>query len=786
MDRHQGQGEYAALLVTVKGRVQGVGFRPFLFGLAEKYGVKGWVQNNMDGIRMEAEGPPQVLERFVHAIRSEAPRLSRVEEIACSPVPVRGYAFFEIAASSREGASSLVIPADSAVCSDCLEELLNPADRRYRYPFINCTQCGPRYTIIGELPYDRPYTSMKDFPMCGRCRSEYEDVRNRRHHAQPIACPECGPKVALYGMDGTVLADRDEAVRRCAELLKQGSIVGIKGLGGFHLACDAGNEEAVARLRSRKRRPRRPLAVMARDFAACGRICRVTPEERELLQSPEAPIVVMRRRAEEAADGETAAVLAGSVAPGMATVGVMLPYTPLHHLLMEELPYLVMTSANPSGLPILYKDEEAFSYLEGIADYMLGHNREILHPLDDSVVQVIKGRPDVLRRSRGYVPDPVPAAGTGAAAHGITAYGGQQKNTFALGRFRQIFLGPHIGDMDHVEVQAFWTREFEHLARWMGLPGGGLSAVDRHPDYAAVRMALEAGAELVRIQHHHAHLVSCAADNGLSMTEQVYGLILDGTGLGTDGAIWGFEALRGNAAGFQRLGHLRYTPLPGGEAAIRHPWRNAAAMLMGLEPEAGAGWAGRLFPGREQELVRIRLMAEKGVNSPLAGTCGRLFDAVSAMLGLCLESTYDGEAAILLSELASGEEAEASGIPAPYPYEVRLADGLWELDMRLALGSIAEDRLAGLPNGQIALRFHETVAQAAAELLIRGSGAAGGKAVLSGGSFHNRYLRRRVQDILERESFEVYTHVRVPSGDGGLSLGQLMAAAGGAGRAEGE
>lgn len=773
MDRQQVRGEYAALLITVKGRVQGVGFRPFLFGLAERLGIKGWVQNNMDGIKMAAEGPEEALRQLVEAIRTEAPRLSRVEEVAAVPSRLHYHKSFEIAASSREGASSLVIPADSAVCGDCLEEMKNPADRRYRYPFINCTQCGPRYTIIDELPYDRPYTSMNDFPMCGSCRSEYEDVRNRRHHAQPIACPVCGPKVTLYGMDGTAMAEGDEAVRDCAALLKRGAIVAIKGLGGYHLACNGSDEQAVLRLRERKRRPRRPLAVMARDVESCGQVCMISPEELELLQSPEAPIVILQRKA--------GSRLARSVAPGMATAGLMLPYTPLHHLLMEELPFLVMTSANPSGLPILYRDEEAFRYLHGIADYVLAHDREILHPLDDSVVQISGGSVELLRRSRGYVPDPIAAPN---GVHGITAYGGQQKNTFALGRFDQIFIGPHIGDMDHVEVEDHWKREYSHLAKWMDIPSGR-AAVDLHPYYAISRLAREEGLTPTAVQHHHAHLVSCAADNGLSMSEQIYGLILDGTGYGTDGNIWGFEALRGNAAGFTRLGHLRYTPLPGGEAAIRHPWRNAAAMLMALFPEEGERWAGQLFPGRHQELLQLRFMAEKGINSPMAGTCGRLFDAVSAILGLTLESTYDGEAAIALSELAAfPEEAEGNVIVIePYPYSIRHAGGVWELDVRDTLQGVITDRLADLPVKAAALRFHETVARAAADLLIAGCSGmeqdvAERKVVLSGGSFHNRYLKRRIKEILERERFVVYTHKRVPCGDGGLSLGQLMIAAG--------
>ncbi|WP_438444745.1 carbamoyltransferase HypF [Gorillibacterium sp. sgz5001074] len=793
MDRTAKRG-CTALLITVKGRVQGVGFRPFLFGLAEKHGLTGWVQNNMDGIRMVAEGEAEALEQLLRAIRSEAPRLSRVEEVSASETEAKGYSSFDIVPSDREGTSSLVIPADVAVCPECLAEMRDPADRRYRYPFITCTQCGPRYTIIRELPYDRPYTSMEGFAMCPRCREEYEDVRNRRHHAQPIACPDCGPQLVLADADGAVLAERDAAVRRCAELLRQGAIAAVKGLGGYHLACNAADPAAVELLRQRKKRPRRPLAVMVRSLEDCRRVCEVSPEEEALLTSPEAPIVVLRKKA-------AAEALAPGIAPGMATVGVMLPYTPLHHLLMEELPHLVMTSANPSGLPILYRDEEAFGYLRGIADLVLTHNRPILHPLDDSVVQVCTDGVDLLRRSRGYVPDPIggPAA---EEVHGAAAFGGSQKNTFAFGRFGQIFLGPHIGDMEGVEVQEHWRREYGHLSRWMGLRPE-LAGIDLHPGYATGALAREYGLKPAPIQHHHAHLASCAADNGLGPYENVYGLILDGTGYGTDGAVWGFEALYGSASAVRRLGHLRYTPLPGGEAAIRHPWRNAAAMLMKLLPDGeGYGLAEQLFPERLRELPVIRRLAETGINSPMAGTCGRLFDAVSAVLGLVSESTYDGEAAIVLSELAAaaavaysagtGDAADHAAGPEAYPYTLRCTDGgLWELDMSEALRRIASDRLSGRPVHITALRFHETVAQGAAELLDRGrrmlkEEEAGpqdqlptlpDKAVLSGGSFHNRFLRRRIRELLEQNGYTVYTHRKVPCGDGGLALGQLTAAA---------
>lgn len=793
MDRSQTGGSKEARLITVKGRVQGVGFRPFLFRLAEQYGICGTVQNNMDGIRLEAEGPRERLERLVEAIRSEAPRLSRIEEIEARPAVMQGFADFRIVESSREGASSLVLPVDAAVCPECLGELRDPADRRFRYPFITCTQCGPRFTIIRELPYDRPYTSMSGFAMCPACQAEYEDVRNRRHHAQPIACPDCGPQLRLLGMPERaaedtampVLVQGDEAIRECGRLLRQGAIVAVKGLGGYHLACNATDEQAVRRLRQRKRRPTRPLAVMAATPGMCREAGFVSAEEEALLESPESPIVLVRKR--------RSARLASSIAPGMETIGLMLPYTPLHHLLLEELPMLIMTSANPSGQPILYRDEEAAAYLAGIADYILAHNREIIHPLDDSVVQLRGGETDFLRRSRGYAPDPLPAP-AGVAherLHNIAAYGGQQKNTFALGRGSQIFLGPHIGDMADLQMQRHWQRELEHLSRWLDVSPSRVAA-DLHPGYVTGRLAEESGAEAVLVQHHHAHLISCAADNGIPPECSVLGIILDGTGFGTDGCIWGFEVLRGNAEGFARIGHLRYSPLPGGEASIRHPWRNATAMLGEFFGDEGRAWAAELFPGIRQQVELVSQIAMKRLNTPMAGTCGRLFDAVAAILGLVMESRYDGEAAIRLSELVAFAEDDPDLVEA-YPYAIRPGQDGLELDMAPALAAIVLERLAWRPVDSIALRFHETVARGAVELLVRGAleepghgrtapeGMAANSpmplVMLTGGSFHNRWLAERISGLLLREGFQPCTHKRVPAGDGGLALGQLVIAA---------
>lgn len=786
MDRTGVPSDAEAVFVTITGRVQGVGFRPYLHRLAEEFGIKGTVQNNMDGVKLRAEGTKAAVRHFLEALPQRPPRLARIDRIGVQPTEWRGYASFDIIESERQGASSLVIPVDTAVCPECLAEMNDPADPRYRYPFINCTQCGPRYTIIRELPYDRPYTSMAEFPMCPACREQYENVRDRRHHAQPIACAACGPSVTLYDAAGRAVASRDEAVQRTKELLRSGAIVAVKGLGGYHLACDAANAEAVRRLRRRKNRPRRPLAIMARDLAAVERICHVSAAERELLSSPEAPIVVLRRRegagerGRRAEPGGAAGELLpfAELAPQMRTLGVMLPYAPLHHLLLEGdgLPYAVMTSANPSGLPLLYRDEEAFSYLRPIADYVLANNRPILHPLDDSVVQVKEGAVDFFRRARGYVPEPL---ATAHPVHRVVSLGGQQKNTFAFGRGKQVIIGPHIGDMAHLEVERHWLWEYGHLAKWTGVIPRAV-AMDLHPGYETTEMLSRLGAaaavQVVRVQHHHAHLVSCMEDNGV--TDCCYGIILDGTGYGEDGCIWGFELLYGDAAGYARLAHLRCTPLPGGEACIRQPWRTGAAMLLHLLPESGEVLARSLFPAHAADVPVLAAMLKSGVNAPLAGTCGRLFDAVSSLLGLCETSTYDGEAAVVLSELAAFYQGDP---PPPYPYAIGGTDSkLLEIDFTGMLAAIAAERLEGVPAADIAVRFHETVAEAAVRALLLAHAKRperNRRVALSGGSFHNRYLTRRIKSKLEGAGFAALLHRRVPCNDGGLSLGQLIVAA---------
>lgn len=761
---------YKAVKITVNGRVQGVGFRPFIFSLAEKYEIKGTVQNNMDGVKIFAEGKEKLVREFIKEIRENPPRISRIDQLSVSDIPVRHFSSFTIVESERSGKSSLVIPIDTAVCHECLTEMEDPSNFRYQYPFINCTQCGPRYTIIRKLPYDRPFTTMESFQMCGDCTKEYVNHTNRRHHAQPIACPKCGPIVSLKSMNREVIKEGIAAIDETKKLLKAGMIVAIKGLGGYHLACDASNDTAVKALRKRKKRPKRPLAIMAKAITSVEKLACISIQECELLQSPEAPIVVVQKKVNK--------LLQDSVAPGMNTIGVFLPYTPLHKLLFsgDQLEYLVMTSANPSGLPMLYKDDQAFGYLAGIADFILTSNREIEHPIDDSVVQFVDGELQLFRRARGYVPDPI---FTERLVNNVIALGPQQKNTFSIGRFNQIFIGPHIGDMGSIEMTNHYLNEFRHLIKWLGVTPT-VVAIDMHPLYETKKLALEMEfSTLISVQHHHAHHVACMEDNQLQ--EPCLGIILDGTGYGEDGNIWGFELLYGDASSYERLGHLAYYPLPGAEKAVKEPWRNAIGLIISqFGIEKGKELTKELFPDKKGEIEILATMVEKNINSPLAGTCGRLFDAISAIIGVCQISTYDGEAAVRLSELIN-ENNYILEDNEYYSFDILFNNkGLIEISIKKMISEIICDIRTGKDQFIISLKFHETIAQMCCAMIneaIKDKPTLTRKVVLSGGSFHNRYLTTRLVGLLKQNHFQVFTHKKVPCNDGGISLGQLLVSA---------
>jgi hydrogenase maturation protein HypF len=701
----------------VRGVVQGVGFRPFVYGLARRHGLSGFVLNDGQGVVIEAEGSPHTLDRFAAELALEAPALARVDSVVAEPAALLGERGFRIDASKQSGRTALV-PPDVATCEDCLGELFDPADRRYRYPFINCTQCGPRFTIVRGVPYDRANTTMAGFDMCADCRREYDDPDDRRFHAEPIACPACGPQLSM---------PLEEAV----ELLRRGAIVTVKGLGGYHLACDAGNERAVARLRARKHREEKPFALMAADPEL---VAEVTDAQWRLLRSPERPIVLLQRTRCPSAP------VAHAVAPGRSWLGVMLPYTPLHHLLCTEFGRpLVMTSGNRSDEPIAYEEEDARHRLAGIADSFLEHDRPIHRRCEDSVV-----RADFpVRRSRGYTPTALPLPL--AAARPIVAAGAELKATFCVARGHEAFLSAHLGDLDSELAYRAFRTDLELYLEMLGVEPD-VVAHDLHPEYLSTKWALEQDAELVGIQHHHAHAAACLAEH--SEQGPALALVFDGTGYGTDGTLWGGELLRCDLASFERLAHLEPIPLPGGEAAIREPWRVAAVYLER---------AGRPVPFERWQVVRQSLK----VNAPLASGMGRLFDAVAALLGVCDEITYEGQAAIELEQLAGEVEA------APYPWRFGDAASL--------VAACHEDVAARRPRAQIAAAFHESVATAAAEAC---AGAAEPRTVvLSGGSFQNLRLLRSTQRRLERLGFRVLSHRHVPPNDGGVSYGQAAVAA---------
>jgi hydrogenase maturation protein HypF len=699
----------------VTGVVQGVGFRPFVHGLAHRHELSGFVLNDGQGVIVEAEGEIAELDRFSAGLRDEAPPLARVDSVLAQTTTLRGDTEFVIEASATTGGTA-AIPADIATCDDCLRELFDPRDRRFRYPFINCTQCGPRFTIVVGVPYDRPLTTMAGFPLCADCRHEYEDPGNRRFHAEPIACPVCGPRLSL-------------PLEHVVEALQAGSIVAVKSLGGYHLACDAANEEAVARLRARKHREDKPFALMTTAPAGLVEIEQV---EDQLLRSRERPIVLLRRRAD--------APVAPSVAPNTSWLGVMLPYTPLHHLLLRDFRgTLVMTSGNRSDEPIAYEDDEARERLGGIADLFLAHDRPIHRRCEDSVVRAAFP----IRRSRGYVPTALPLP-VGARLP-IVAAGAELKSTFCVARGMEAFVSPHLGDLDSEPAYEAFRTDLELYLAMLGVEPE-LVAHDLHPEYLATKWALEQDAELVGVQHHHAHAAACLAEHGEA--GPALALVFDGTGYGTDGTLWGGELLRCDLEAFERLAHLEPVPLPGGEAAIRQPWRTCASYL-----EA----AKRPVPFERWTVVGESLK----VNAPLSSGMGRLFDAVAALLGVREEVTYEGQAAIELEQLAGEVSAK--------PYMWTFGDG------PALVGRVQDELAEGRSRSEIAAAFHETVALAAAEACAERGGL--DTVVLSGGTFQNLRLLGATRRHLERMGFRVLSHRSVPPNDGGISYGQAAVAA---------
>jgi hydrogenase maturation protein HypF len=743
--------------VRVEGIVQGVGFRPFVHQLASRLGLSGLVGNDAGGVFAEVEGAAGAVEAFVRALTLEAPPLAVVYRVTTRPLPVLGEDGFAIAPSVPGGERTALVSADSATCADCLRELRDPADRRHRYPFVNCTNCGPRFTIVRDVPYDRPNTTMASFAMCADCAREYHDPADRRFHAQPVCCPACGPSLRLLGRDGQAVDG--EPLAAAAGLLLAGRVVAVKGLGGYHLAADADSQEAVAALRARKHREDKPFAVMAADLDAAGRLCLVGPAEAALLASPRRPIVLLRRR--------QGAPLAPSVAPGNRFLGVLLPYTPLHHLLLDEVARpLVLTSGNVSDEPIAYVDAEALERLGGIADAFLLHDRPVHVRTDDSVVRAFRGRELPLRRSRGYAPQPL--ALPWAFPRQVLACGAELKSTFCLAKGRHAFVSHHIGDLENYETLRAFTEGVAHFQRLFEV-APEVVVHDLHPEYLSTKYALERqGVELVGVQHHHAHVAACLADNG----EQgpVIGVGFDGLGYGPDGTIWGGELLVADLAGFERAGHLETVPLPGGAAAIREPWRMAAAYLDAAYPDGPPG--GLAVAARNSDRwERVLAVARAGVRSPPTSSAGRLFDAVAAILGVRDQVNYEGQAAIELEQLADPAEAGTyrAGVSGSRPLRVRATD---------LVRAVVDDLLAGVGPAAVAGRFHNGVALAvveAAQVLREQTGL--DTVALSGGVFQNLLLLDRTVTWLEERGFRVLTHSRVPPNDAGISLGQAAVAA---------
>ncbi|WP_206028743.1 carbamoyltransferase HypF [Thalassoroseus pseudoceratinae] len=747
--------------IIVRGIVQGVGFRPFVHALASRFGLSGRVLNDSGVVKIEVEGETNRLDGFFDELVNQPPPLTRILSVSREQCPPIGQKDFRIEHSQTNGPGVVLISADVATCDDCLRELFDPADRRFRYPFLNCTNCGPRLTITQSAPYDRCRTTMSRFSMCPDCHAEYTDPRNRRFHAQPIACPVCGPRLSLRDVRGKSIECHDPLLI-FVKAIKAGKIGAVKGLGGYHLVCDASNEATVQNLRTRKSREEKPLAVMAANLAVAKVLCHVSQHEQVLLKSPARPIVLLQRR-------QQANAVADSVALGNSRLGVMLPYTPLHHLLMSQINALVMTSGNRSNEPIVTQDADAITRLAGIADVFLVHNRPIHVRCDDSVVKVVSGVELPVRRSRGYAPKPIPLPVQWAPP--ILAVGGKLKNTFALGCGDQGVLSHHLGDLDYLDAYQTFQRDvllyqqlFDVQPEWI--------AHDLHPEYASTRFAAKrfSPEKLIGVQHHHAHMAACMAENGLS--EPVIGVIFDGTGYGTDGAIWGGEFFIGDYNNFERAAHLRHVTLPGGDAAVREPWRMALSHAMDAGCECPAE---SFFPTVQPSVLRIvETMIRKNLNSPMTSSMGRLIDAVAAICGVGERNRFEGQAAMALEDLASDQPDCGC-----YEYGVEIIDQRpATVDTRPLIRGIIDDNQNDVQPSIIARRFHSTVAEIIVSVCRQlRKQCQLNRVVLSGGVFLNALLTEESAERLINAGFDVYRHSQVPPGDGGLSLGQLTVAA---------
>lgn len=745
-----------AYSVKINGIVQGVGFRPHVYRLAVEYNLKGWVINSSAGVVLEVEGEEEDLREFIRRLQNEPPPRAVIRSCEIRETPLQGFTGFTIKPSDDNGETTAMISPDIAVCSECKKETGDENDRRYRYPFTNCTNCGPRFTIIKALPYDRAMTTMAKFTMCPECQAEFDDPLNRRFHAQPNACPICGPRITLVDSNGVPV---DREIR---DLLKSGYIVAVKGLGGFHLAANALDAAAVMRLRQRKRRDAKPFAVMVRDLATAHQHCIINSGEEALLASPAAPIVVLKRR-------EDSPLPAEAIHPGLKTLGVMLPYTPLHYMLFDdELRVLIMTSANISDEPLITVNEEAMEKLGSVADFFLMHNRDIYNPCDDSVVQFTKaGTVHFMRRARGYVPEGI---SLGRQVQPVLALGGEMKNTFCITRGSDAFLSQHWGDLNHYQNYVSFLRGIERFKSSLEVEPQIL-AHDLHPDYQTTRWAKEQkDIRRVEVQHHHAHMASVMAENGLQ--GEVLGLICDGSGWGTDGTVWGGEILRGDFLRFERVAHLRTVPLPGGDLSARRPYRMGLVYLLLALGESGLDWANRLLPDLapgEKELLVQRVRG--GSREPVTTSCGRLFDAVAAVLGICGINRYEGQAAVELE--ACADPAETGN----YGFSVEKQGDRWVMNVMPMWSELIADIKGVRRPESMAMKFHLTLVRMFEATLLKLRDETGlNRVVLSGGVFHNQILLANMLEQLTNRGFMVYHQQKVPPGDGGISLGQAVIA----------
>jgi hydrogenase maturation protein HypF len=743
------------LRVIIRGAVQGVGFRPFVFRLAQQLGLKGWVINSSAGVFIEAEADHATLEEFLNRLERDKPAISYIQSLESSYLDPVGFTTFEIRESEGGEKTALILP-DLAICPDCRREIEDPSNRRFRYPFTNCTNCGPRFTIIASLPYDRPRTTMKKFTMCAACAREYHDPADRRFHAQPNACPDCGPQLALWDADGTVLAECDRAMLAAAEAIRDDQIVAVKGLGGFHLLVDARNELAVQRLRTRKRREEKPFALMFPTYEDLLRVCTVSEVEHRLLHAPESPIVLLRRRG--GADN-----LALSIAPGNPYLGVMLPYTPLHHLLLAELGFpVVATSGNLSEEPICIDEHDALQRLQSIADLFLVHDRPILRHVDDSIVREMGGRELVIRRARGFAPLPVHLP---CELPTLLAVGAHQKNTIAASVGQQVFVSQHIGDL---ETDASFGAFKEVISAFEGLYELKPQAIacDLHPDYMSTQFARRRPEPRLEVQHHYAHVLACMAENQL--TAPVLGISWDGSGYGPDGTVWGGEILRVTCDGYERVAHLRPFLLPGNEKAVREPRRVALALLYEIFGERAFALdlpTTRAFATADLDIMS-RLLQQR-VNAPVTSSAGRLFDGFASLLDIRQLARFEGQAAMELEfALAGADDTRA------LPFDLRRNNGCYVLDWEAAVHAVLERHDISL--AQAAARFHNMLVEMAI-VVARRFGEP--KVVLSGGCFQNRYLTERFITRLREEGMQPYWHQRIPPNDGGIALGQIVAAA---------